>query len=135
LSFLAILLPTPVFAIDKYLCIADKATGFAWNGSAWVTTAFKVEEKRYLVGDADPRQTQALNHTEPVAVTVFGESFPSIWCAAPKFDVLNCEGYGERIRINLNSLRFITVYMVGFVSGKDDNSDTPSMTIGRCSKL
>jgi hypothetical protein len=54
---LLLLIPTlvslPASALDKYLCVADKSTGFKWNGMEWAYTNFRIENDRFIVEQID----------------------------------------------------------------------------------
>jgi hypothetical protein len=36
---------------------------------------------------------------------------------------------------NLTTLRFLNIYDIGYVGGKDDNSDNPAVAVGICTKI
>jgi hypothetical protein len=38
-------------------------------------------------------------------------------------------------KFNLRTLRFMEVYLAGFIDGQDTDENTPAITIGRCTKL
>ena len=41
----------------------------------------------------------------------------------------------EEIAFSRTTMRFRAVYLVGYIDGKDNNDDTPSIKIGTCTKL
>src|SRR5688572_11060102 len=51
LPFLALLV-SPAMSREKYLCVADQSTGFKWDGSNWVVSKFKADEK-YIVREVE----------------------------------------------------------------------------------
>ncbi|WP_061029718.1 hypothetical protein [Bradyrhizobium sp. CCH5-F6] len=48
---------------------------------------------------------------------------------------VRCDFNLTELRFNPENNRFLTAYLVGYVSGDDDNSDTPVIGIGVCTKL
>jgi hypothetical protein len=132
---LAISLATePALASAKYLCIADKATGFSWTGSEWAPTTFKVEKDKFVIADLPADNLMRIKDpTLTIGVTGLGKLLPSYFCKAGP--VLECIGPGGDMRIDLTTLRFMSWYLLAYTNGEDDNDDTPSIEIGRCTKM
>lgn len=131
---LGALLSTSVSASNSYLCITDMATGFAFdkNQNQWHSADFKAGRK-YIVS----KQTDSESAWE---VREVGLNFATSFCkdGFTKYGTLSCQG-PEIFLMNKNSLRFLSVYIVGYW-GSDDKSthegeNTPSISIGKCSPL
>jgi hypothetical protein len=133
MAALAVSLTTDcALALDKYLCIADKATGFHWTGTEWAQTTFKVDKDKYIVADLDANR----RHDDiTIGVTKLGDQRPSYFCRdRDSYSTLYCTG-GVNMRVNLKSLRYMQIYSEGYLEGDDNNNDTPYIQIGRCSKI
>ena len=139
--FLCCLVTTIASAGDSYLCVANMATGFAYNKTLdkWDVANFNVDDKKYVV-------TRSKRENFAWEVKQIGRNIPVSWCKKDINEVglLHCEGF-QYFKMNINNLRFMSVYMVGYIhyNIKDDNGNimfkegenTPSMEIGKCSPL
>ncbi len=38
-------------------------------------------------------------------------------------------------RINRQTMRFMSAYLIGYIDGNDEKPDTPVLTIGKCAPL
>lgn len=125
-----------------YLCTADKAVGFAFDATnkQWVNRNFRTEEK-YMIS----RSTASDIAWE---VKTVGQKYALIFCKKDfnSSGYLFCEGVGTNFRFNNDSLRYMSVYMLGYwTDGKlaskensflgKEGSDTPGIEIGKCSPL
>jgi hypothetical protein len=140
MAALAVSLTTDcALALDKYLCIADKATGFHWTGTEWAQTTFKVEQNKYIVADLDVSER---TDKHPIGVTRLGHKHFDYLCSINIYehtllcssDLLN-DYYPLSMRVDLTTLRYITIYSSGYVDGVDNNDHTPNIEIGRCSRI
>jgi len=133
---LLLLLVTPgwqtAFADEdpKWICIAEAATGFKYEGGKWVTVYFDVEPSRYLVSKkpwlGDMRYQ----------VVRLGEKYGSA-CqenGPNKEGWLQCRGLKE-FMINIKALRYLKSYLYGFADGTDNDENTPHIERGNCSPL
>jgi hypothetical protein len=125
---------------DKYLCIADKATGFHWTGSEWAQTTFKVDKGKYIIADLDLSER---TDKHPIGVTILGKAHWDYLCSVNfitpvtllcSSDLLN-DYYPISMRVNLETLRYIKISSEGYEDGEDNNNYTPNIEIGRCSKI
>ena len=120
----------------QYLCVADKATGFKFDGvlSRWTSANFRADAK-YLVAPSKLAgyAWQVTRMGEQTATALCKEDFN-------EYGYLNCEGGGGTFRFNRKNGRFLKAYSVGYVNvlpGVNDitdaGSDTPNLEIGTCS--
>jgi hypothetical protein len=47
----------------------------------------------------------------------------------------SCFSALELYTVNLNTMRFRIAYLGGYTDGRDADSDTPAITIGKCGKI
>ena len=121
---LMLILIMPSFAwAENYLCISDKVTGFKFMDDTWQTTGFKTGDK-YIVS------------TEALTVTKFGEQGPlHIKCESSP-EIFFCDYSFGLFRMNPKNLRYMLNWPVGvYEFPNPDNSGTPYMEIGTCSKF
>ena len=117
----------------KWICIADSATGFSYQGGKWVPTNFNVEGKRYLISKKQYRQNK---NDMRYHVTRIGRQY-AYACqkdSPNEFGMIFCQDIIE-FKFNVNALRYMSIYSVGYFMGNDEDSDTPYIEIGTCSPL
>jgi hypothetical protein len=49
--------------------------------------------------------------------------------------IITCSAALKEYAFDLETNRFMVDYLVGYLGGKDDNSDTPAISIGTCTKI
>lgn len=136
--FLCGLLSSTAFAGESYLCIADLATGFAFDKKqgTWGNTNFKPTGK-YLV-------SKAMNKESNWEIKEVGDSMAFAFCKDDFSEngSLPCGGFYE-FRMNRNTLRFLRAYLIGYWTDgpkspdrlPSEGADTPAIHIGKCSPL
>jgi len=120
---------------DAYLCIAEMATGFVYKNDKWQITRLNIDGSKYLLrrtkdGDFIPEHAWVWLE--------FGQdkSIDSCEKDISEKGFLTCEGIGMTILINVNTLRYQSVYTLGYVvSEVGYNGGTPYMEIGKCSPI
>jgi len=115
---------------DRYLCLAEQATGFMLHDGEWQITQFTAELRRFMVW---PSSQDGVAYY----VEVVGPDVPYYYCAEDfsEEELLSCDGYlGSAFTLNRKAETFIASSMGGYVvdSGAG-RRDTPFMEIGRCS--
>lgn len=129
----------PAAAMEKYICVGDKSTGFRWDGKAWGMAKFNVSTDRYLIEEIKPETV--FSQTFNFHVKKFGSDKIEHRCEratmgnGEKWPVIVCGGLGYGLMMNTTTLRYQETYGLGYVDGTDDENNTPSMTIGTCTKL
>jgi hypothetical protein len=123
----------PALAQEQFLCIPDQSTGFRFSDGRWARVGFRTEEK-YLVRRA--KEDEARLPAKWVVIEV-GNDFPMTWCEDDfgDGDWLYWDGGLTTWRMSKKTLRFMAVYLYGYVDGKDNNDNTPALYIGKCSAL
>jgi len=155
----SLLLAAPGYAADptaqKYLCVADKATGFHFNAKtkSWEPTHFTTD-KKWLLGPMDPSVAKSLwTHSSPpprVGLTEVGQSVPGLFCSDfNEFGLLGCSGFItlEVFELNRSNGRYVRSSFSGYVelglplgfpAGTkitDATSDDTLIEIGKCSPI
>jgi hypothetical protein len=124
-----------VKAEEKYLCVAERSTGFAYNefSKSWESTNFKTDAK-YMISKSSDKG-------DSFKVTKIGDDYQEFECQKGfnEYGYLLCEGVGE-FRFNKKNKRFIKIYPIGYYNVlpeinkvTDKSSDTPFIEIGKCS--
>lgn len=117
----------------QWICVAEAATGFAFHNDKWQRVTFNIDGEKYIISQTEPKQSHILTYR----ITQLGKK-TSGSCQSikyPPFPTISCNYSLTEIKVNVKSLRFIAVYPIGYIDGKDTNDNTPSMTIGKCSPL
>jgi hypothetical protein len=130
--FLFLVAPTLFAAEERYLCVAEKITGFRYNSVTknWGPANFRLEDGKHLVTET----TTTLDKLEMHTIGNINRECYSI-------DGFDQHGYAyfectEHIEFKMYKEpgRYILVYMAGYIDG--DNSDnTPFIEIGKCSRV
>jgi hypothetical protein len=121
-------------ASETLLCVADMSTGFAMEGKEWVTARFTVKDLRFVVKPVTPYEY--LGKEVNYEVTKMGESYPSHRCnRGDGAEQMSCGGLGWGFTVNFRTLRYQDYYGIGYVDGRDNGDNTPSVTIGKCVQL
>ena len=128
---------TSGWAEERYLCVAEKGTGFKWDGKSWVTTVFDVATDKFLVQRV-PRET-VLGVVWNFEVKRLGSDEIFFSCFGPdetnKGDRIICGGLLRGMLIDTKTLRYHELYGLGYIDGQDAEGNTPSLTLGTCSRL
>jgi hypothetical protein len=134
-----------------YYCAPQITSGVAYDerGKRWIASTFKPTEKFVLKLQFLNEKRQAESgpgwayYEYNVWVTREGESTPTscktINSAKPEIvrgtEVLRCDAVLFELTFNMNTNRFLTAYLYGYVNGKDNNDDTPAVSVGICTKI
>ena len=116
-----------------YLCITEVAGGIGFNETknSWTGRAFK-GGKKYLLKINDKKFPFFV-----ATVTRFGSKTINFGCELDDISATAeqvCNSDVGQFNYNLNNLRFLTTYMVGYTDGDKDTS-TPYIAGGTCSPL
>ncbi|MGW9332293.1 hypothetical protein [Bosea sp. NPDC055594] len=118
----------------KWLCVADAATGFSfdWYKKTWDAARFNVDTHKYIL----QRSEKGISPSAQWVVTRLGDKRPDVYCANDfDGDHLSCRGM-TKFEFSKTTLRFQRIYDFGYVDPLDkEGSDTPAISIGRCTPL
>ena len=153
---LALTLSPIVNAIDgNYLCIPEKSTGFVLKDDKWSQASFNVENEKYIIKKIEEEAKKEYEKDDipygEYGVYRFGEKYPEYRnCEYTERDSTILTPTGERrfycdgilrgqFILNLKNNRFLNTFPLGYwseelFSGEEDTR-TPFIQIGRCSKL
>lgn len=143
----------------SYLCIADASGGVAYEvpTGRWVGAVFNVDDSRFVLkveplaidtvkflGAPEKAQSYRVAvapfggaarvcHSQTVDLTsIDDKNEPTYMWAGGSFV---CTSVLSEYRFNLSKLRFSKIYSIGYVNGEDNRENTPSIQIGRCTKI
>jgi hypothetical protein len=136
-----------------YFCTMDAAGGVTFNKLAnrWQGTVFR-EDTKFILRLAHLRHLEKFG---PVGMPV--DYYKVTFTREGKNEAIECTGtYSDRgpevlvfsdigvvsctaglfeYTLNLTNNRIMSAYLVGYVSGRDDDSDTPAIAVGKCTKI
>ena len=120
-------------APGSYLCIADRTTGFTFKDGSWKPGNFNPGMKVLLKqqNDSEWRMIilgQAGSNLCTIQTDVTSKH-EEIVCISSLYTSVT-------LKMDKMTLRFLFSSLAGYYDGKDnDNSDTPLISMGRCSPL
>ena len=118
---LILILIAPTWAVgDNYLCITDKATGFAKKNG------------KFDIANISSGQKYIFN-TEDATLSLFGEGTLARKCIVEKKYAL-CSNEIVEFNMHRNKLKFM-VYQISYGYVWETTDDTPQIAIGTCSKF
>ena len=128
---------------DNWLCITDKATGFALENGSWESANFQPGDK-YMIKEAS--QSSKDIYGSVYQVHEFGDDLPNWVCGdfgsnEDAKGLLACDGYaiaGSTFKYNPRTGHFLATMTNGYVQANVNggvSTDTPTIEIGKCSKL
>lgn len=137
-----LLIPTVSYADvgDKWLCVANKSTGFnPIKKGQWDITKFRTETKWLL---EEVTEFKFLASKYQATLKPLGGNDYTYNCNRDTFfeiitNTYFCGGVGRGFRINTETLRYIEHHGGSYVSGNDEGKDKVSayLEIGTCTKL
>ena len=143
--WLILLMPSMAFSAERrvgaYYCTVKFAGGIAYNNTLvqWEGTIFRPEGNfvMKLAGTTDRDEYD-------VTITDEGEQTTRSSCLADakppsidQFAFMSCSranGIYE-YKFNFDNTRFIRIYKAGYTNGVDNNTDTPAISGGFCTKI
>ena len=130
----------------SYYCVEEEAGGLAYDTGRkhWIGTSFNSTDRFVLtmsyLHPAAPDPT--LGEVYKATLTPAGTSTPNecIGYSYPKdtlvmLGLLNCGAIAGDFTFNFDSHRYLKTYSHGYVSGTDNNDDTPFVAGGTCTKI
>ena len=142
LSILTLTLSVEAEDSDSYICVADQTTGFTFEQGTWKSTNFKEDRKFLFKREVAQHDGPNWNSGDKIwSMSELGQENSSMLCSDKVnlssgpivLDDIVCHGF-TNVKFNKKSLRVLLSYFVGFTDG-DNNDNTPTITIGKCSKL
>jgi len=123
-----------------YSCTAESSGGIFYNDRTkkWEGTRFRPFSKFVL----KLKYARTGAQGDEYAATVTSSSGSESSCASTRTQLVQVDEVGflacrtefYNYKFNLKSGRFIEVYLMGYVSGRDTNDDTPMVSGGSCIK-
>jgi hypothetical protein len=136
LAFLTVV--TPAHAADQYLCVPDKAVGFAYNKTTKQWESMHLKTSQFVIA---PSKDGKAAYT----VTDIGDKYLPGYCDKDFTDVgmLFCDTFGGDLKFNRVSGRFLRVFYLAYynvgipgpATETDEDSGTPMIEIGKCASF
>jgi len=124
---------------SSYLCVSDKATGFAFDKRAkqWNQANFYVENKYLIYRSTSKGHAWEVKKVGPLtSINICVDDFNFL-------GHLSCKGGEREFRFSNASLRFTSTHLVGYWSDAnpkvksfgEEGDEAPYIEIGKCSPL
>jgi hypothetical protein len=132
---------------ESYFCSAEFAGGISYDArsKSWQGTVFNPDRKFVLTVKVMGSRMEGSSPVDDLRVTVTasGSNFaaPCVDLRDPlktitsKHSMIFCTVSFTDYTISRTTNRFLAVYPVGYVTGEDNNDDTPSVIGGTCTKI
>ncbi len=127
LIYLILNIPTIATAQDSYLCVSEAIGGISYDAARkkWEGTKITNDNNKLII-------TKKNNLWK---LKEFGGS-TEFDCDEPrKTGSFRCEIFFGEFLFNPKTKRFLQTFIFGYIDGKDNNENTPSIIIGKCSPL
>jgi hypothetical protein len=111
---------------QQYLCVGDMSTGFKFNE--------KINDWEYARFSTDKYMISRNIETNELRIKIIGsDSYEALNCKTPVRDYTRCTDAGglKAFKVDFKNNKFMYVYSAGYLFGKE----TPSIEIGKCSKI
>lgn len=138
----------------NYLCIPEAAGGVSFNEHTkrWESTKFRLNrglvlKMKYLRTFSEKNvfgRTETFNEFRVRTTEVGGKDESRCYHVSKhtdqvfigETDFLTCNGSDlTEYRFDFKTNRFLRAYLEGYVGGADNDNDTPSITVGTCTKI
>lgn len=146
----SMLLSSPAVADDlsgSYLCVQEVGGGLRFDETTrkWTSANFRAEDKlvftlKFLGSGEDKYIGSYADYT--ITISILGGSSEPETCLGrnPDYSVRTWGRYFAcssitQYQVNLEDMRYLETYAVGYVDGKDNNENTPSIFGGTCAKI
>jgi hypothetical protein len=126
---LGCLFSTSAFAVESYLCIGEQATGFIFNETNKTWSTSKLTTRKWIIKKSETPSSKWV-------VLMFGTDSPVAYCKEDfnENGSMVCDGFFD-FRMNNIKLRFISAYLIGYWGIHAEGEDSPSIEIGKCSRI
>jgi hypothetical protein len=125
-----------VASADPWLCITEQSTGFVFKNGKWEHGRFTVEDRKYILRKLTKSDFYYRGDNK-YGLFLLGTDLVGTPCGDPSISGnIFCEDFFGQFRFSTKSGRFLMTYMNGYWDSiADDESHTPLISIGRCSKI
>jgi len=139
----------PAFSQSKdgaYYCVVEMSAGLAFDGASkkWSAAALRVDQKfvlRMKYGGSHIEEGKQVSDYD-ITITDAGTDFDRPCSSNQKMVTIHdddggfrCGTITEDFVVNIKTLRFLRIYPLGYVSGQDNNDNTPSVSGGTCTRI
>jgi hypothetical protein len=126
-TILVIFYSNTLNAQESYLCISEAIGGVAYDSSLnkWDGTKFSNNNHKIIL----KKKNGSWKYAD------FGNNFEESCDKMNEYGIFRCNMILGEFIFNSKSKRFIKTYTAGYLSGQDNNDNTPYVMIGTCSPL
>ena len=126
-ALLFFLTSVPARSQESYLCVSEASGGVAYDSSQkkWKGTKFSNPNDKIIISKKNGKWK----------MKDFGSKFEDDCGELTKSGSLGCSNVFGDLIFNLNTKRYMKSYFIGYIDGKDNIENTPSITIGTCSLI
>jgi len=129
-----------------YHCVVEMSAGLAFDGASkkWSAAALRVDQKfvlRMKYGGSHIEEGKQVSDYD-ITITDAGTDFDRPCSNNQKMITIHdddggfrCGTITEDLVVNIKTLRFLRIYPLGYVSGQDNNDNTPSVSGGTCTRI
>lgn len=126
----------------QYVCVSDETTGFFFENGKWGQASFR-DSRKFILKEVD---AQSAGPSWVVGEKIWelvetGMASPIAFCSdwtnlikRERSNAIRCSGL-YKAEFDKSTLRFLLSYFVGYTDGADNNENTPTLSIGKCSPL
>lgn len=120
-------IPSVTMAQDSYLCVSEAMGGIAYDSSTrkWEGAKFTNSNEKIIL----------VKKNGVWKLRNFGSTFENECGKMNEFGTFRCNILFGEFLFNSKTKRFLKSYVVGYVSGEDNNDNTPAVMAGVCSPL
>ena len=138
-----------------YLCIEEMVAGLRFNESQeqWTASTFRPTDRFVVNVDFVQPETLELDGANQTwtygiysaTISLLGDEYvatcyghgrsPNTEIPVYNDGLLACRAGLKEYQIGLQSMRYISSYMIGYVGGQDANTDNPAVMGGTCTKI
>jgi len=121
---------------DPWLCITEQSTGFVFKNGNWEHGRFTVEDRKYILRKLTEVDFYYRGDNK-YGLFLLGTDLVGTPCSDRSISGnIFCEDFFGQFKFSTKSGRFLMTYTGGYWDSiADDESHTPLISIGRCSKI
>ena len=129
-----------------YHCVVEMSAGLGFDRTSkkWFATTFRVDQKFVLRMKYGGSRIEEGKQVSDYDITIMdaGTDFDRPCSSNQKMVTIHdddggfrCGTITEDFVVNIKTLRFLRIYPLGYVSGQDNNDNTPSVSGGTCTRI
>lgn len=128
---------TAANAGEGWICVEELSAGLRYfpEPGKWKSVRLIADDKYLIRKWSEDDFTIFLPKNEWV-VLLLGNLTPDYTCGSiSELGYLNCTGIFGTMHMNPKTLRFVNIYNFGYIDGRDEPGNTPSISAGTCAPM